>query len=495
MLWRFGAGVLGGWPMVALVLLMIIGGYVCFGLVLFNPTSHFNRMSGTVEMGAIASAAAFLLAMLSITVLRNAMRWHPIARLAPNARIVITALTWRIAIIAVIALLPAFVLRAAAWVKIPATDEASASLFDIAPLGYFSAALYVLHVAVLIALTFGPLKVPLRFAFLPIQFGAFSFVTRGWSWWTLIFCAVLVVGCWFWRRFQSQLSLSPPRRIGPEAARPNAISQWRHAKHVQRIVRAHAAGSTRARVTALLATQSTSSFTVASIIAATLYLALKPGFMDTFVVSWLMALPIAVLLSMPPAIPLSRIMLLPLGAERARVGQIIAAVWARQIRTRLLICVAGGLSLHALFWWLEWPAFIRSPFFTPVDPATHLLWSPLAQAAGLYGMAMSACLLATASPRLLQRSGFLLVVPWLALIGLAALSLPLKWWLNDAIPATAGQDMGHITFAIVNGAMLPACAWCIHRALRHQWSTANLAAVSAAMQKWSARFQKAHSME
>lgn len=208
-----------------------------------------------------------------------------------------------------------------------------------------------------------------------------------------------------------------------------------------------------------------------------------------------MALPIAVLLSMPPAIPLSRIMLLPLGAERARVGQIIAAVWARQIRTRLLLCLIAGLSLHAYFWWLEWPAFIRSPFFTAVDPATHLLWSPLAQAAGLYGMAMSVCLLATASPRPLQRAGFLSVVPRLALIGLAALGLLFKGWLNDAIPATAARDMGHITFAIVNGAMLPTCAWCIHRALRCQWSKANLAAISVAMQKWSTRLQKTHSME
>lgn len=85
----------------------------------------------------------------------------------------------------------------------------------------------------------------------------------------------LVAGYWFWRRFESQLSLSPPRRVRPEAARQSAIAQWWQARHAQRIVRAHATGGTRARIAALLATQSTSPVAVVSIIAATLYLALN----------------------------------------------------------------------------------------------------------------------------------------------------------------------------------------------------------------------------
>ena len=134
LLWRFGAGVLGGWWAVVMVLLMVIGGYVCFALVLFNPTTYFKRISVTVELGAIISAATFLLATFSITVLRNTLRWHPIARLAPNTHRLINAITWRIAIAATLALLPAIVLRAASWVKFPWDGDASASLFDITPL-------------------------------------------------------------------------------------------------------------------------------------------------------------------------------------------------------------------------------------------------------------------------------------------------------------------------------------------------------------------------
>ena len=489
MLWRFGVGVLGGWAMVAMMLAAIIGGYVCFGLAVAH------RMSRVMELGAMMSSAVFLGLTLSFAVLRNELRSHPITRLAPGARKVATELMRRLALITLIALPPAIALHALVRTNITLRLDVSAVLHEVPIVDYLSVALYLAHVAVLMAITFGPMKVPHRFAMMPIYFGAFTAVTRGWSWFPFIACVVLVVGYWFWRRFEAQLSLSPPRRTHPETQHPNAIAQWWQARHAQRILRAHATGGTRARIAALLATQSTSPFAVVSIIAATLYLALKPGYMDTFAASWLMALPIAVLLSMPPAIPLARIMLLPLGAERAHVGQIIAAVWARQIRTRLLLCLIAGLSLHAYFWWLEWPAFIRSPFFNSADPVTHLLWSPLSHAAGLYGMAMSVCLLATASPRPLQRAGFLSVMPWLALIGLAALGLLFKGWLNDAIPATAARDMGHITFAIVNGAMLPACAWCIHRALRYQWSKANLAAISVAMQRWSARLQKAHSIE
>ncbi len=343
MLWRFGAGVLGGWAVIAILLVAIIGGYVCFGLAV----SH--RMSSVMELGAIASGVAFLGVVFSFTVVRNRLQSHPIMRLVPGARDVATALMRRLALITLIALPPAVAMHALARTNITLRLDVSALLHEVPTANYLSAALYLAHVAVLTAITFGPLKVPHRFAMMPMYFGGVTAVTRGWSWFPLVTCVVLVFGYWFWRRFESQLSLSPPRRDPSAAPRPSALALWWHARQVQRIVRVHAVGGTRARISALLATQSTSPFTVVSIIAATLYLALKPGFMDSIAVLWLMALPIVVLLSMPPSIPLSRIMLLPLGAERARVGDIVAAVWARQIRTRLLTCTSAGLLLHAFF--------------------------------------------------------------------------------------------------------------------------------------------------
>ena len=269
MLSRFGVGVLGGWAMVAMMLAAIIGGYVCYGLAVIH------RMSRVMELGAMMSGAVFFGLTLSFTVLRNELRSHPITRLAPGAREVATALMRRLALITLIALPPAIALHALVRTNITLRLDVSAVLHEVAEANYLSAALYLAHVAVLMAITFGPMKVPHRFAMMPMYLGVATAVTRGWSWFPFVTCLVLVAGYWFWRRFESQLSLSPPRRVRPEAARQSAIAQWWQARHAQRIVRAHATGGTRARIAALLATQSTSPVAVVSIIAATLYLALN----------------------------------------------------------------------------------------------------------------------------------------------------------------------------------------------------------------------------
>ena len=79
----------------------------------------------------------------------------------------------------------------------------------------------------------------------------------------------------------------------------------------------------------------------------------------------------------------------------------------------------------------------------------------------------------------------------IAIVVLAVVGIAFKWLLNQLIPAINKPNMGHISFVIVNGAMLPAFAWCVHRAARDQWRRANLAAISAAMQATSQRLQQA----
>jgi hypothetical protein len=491
MIWRFGVGLLGGWTMIAMMLAIVAGGYVCAGFAsVCHEKSH-------LEFGTVMSAMAFLLIVFSLTLLVKGLHAHPLARLAPGARTLAMSCLRRLAVISAIALLPAAVLRALVWEK-SGTDSSLPLVLHDLQFGYVeSAALYLLHVAALMAITFGPLKVPARVAGMTIYFGAMVWSRQGWSSAPAISCVVFVTIFWLWRRFETQLSLSPPpRRHASGAANPaaNGLMQWWEARYLQRAARATHARSARDRIIALLATYPVTPITVFTTLIATLCLAIQPGFIYGIALSWLMAFPVAVLLAMPPAMPLARVMLLPLGAERARMGDIVAAVWARQIRTRLLICAVLGLSLHAFFWWIEWPAFIRFSFVQNIDPVTHLLWSPLAQAVGLYGIALGVCWLTTASPRLLERPG-LTVMPYVSLVGLIALGLALKWVLSEAIPATAAWGMGHITFAIVNGLLLPVIAWAIHRSLRQRWANANLAALSAAMHAWSQRVQKAHAVD
>ena len=92
---------------------------------------------------------------------------------------------------------------------------------------------------------------------------------------------------------------------------------------------------------------------------------------------------------------------------------------------------------------------------------------------------------------MLETQASLRVGPFAAIVVLVAVGIAFKWTINQLIPATTARNMGHITFAIVNGAMLPACAWCVHRLLRSQWRGANLAAISAAIHTTSLRLQQA----
>ena len=175
---------------------------------------------------------------------------------------------------------------------------------------------------------------------------------------------------------------------------------WRIGRLQQRAASA-AAGSdgARLRIAALLATQPNAFFTTASTLAVILYMVIKPGSVYVSGLMWLLAYLVTVIAAKPSPVPLARVMLLPLGADRARMGQIIGGIWLRESWARLTVGISIGLVVHTLSWWLEWPAFLRSPLFSVGDSMAHLVWIPIAHAVGLCGIALSAVWLASALPR------------------------------------------------------------------------------------------------
>lgn len=494
-LWRFGVGLLGGWWMAAIGVGAIACGYAALLYVKFNPLRFVGGVESFVETSAMLVTVAFLAIAFAPTALRCVWRDRTLLRIAPGAKRMTSALTRRLIVVALIAMVPAVILRALLSVKFGYSIDPTISLADVAFKNYAFVTLYLAHVIVLMTITFGLLKVSTRFIFLPIMYGTMQWSSGGFSWIPLATCVVLVLARFCWPTFEAWIG-ARPYWSRPFVERKKDRTPWRIARLQQRAASAVAGpGGASLRIAALLASNTQTPLTVMTGALVVLYLVLKPGFMDDLALSWLMACPVAALLARLSPLPLARIMLLPLGVDRERLGTIMTAVWVRELTARMLLFTVIGLAVHALCWWLQWPAYIRSPFFANVDLSTQLLWSPLAQGVGLYGMALSARLLGSASPRLLATQAFMRVGPFAAIVILAVVGIAFKWALNEWIPATNTRNMGHITFAIVNGAVLPACAWCVHRALRYQWRTANLSAISAAMQVLSTRLQNAFSPE
>ncbi|MBC7709363.1 MAG: hypothetical protein H7203_04830, partial [Rhizobacter sp.] len=393
-LWRLGIGLYGGWLSLAMPALAILLGYGALLYVVFNPLREFGNPEMAIHGAATAVIFSFVYIAFALTMVRRQWRVNPLLRLAPGAHRVTAALTWRVASIALITMLPAVILRALSQVKFGSAVGATISFADVSPQGFVFAGLYLVHVVVLVAITCGPLKVPTRFAPLAIMYGAMPWTSSNWSWMPLLTCTFLVCVTWFrrWRQIDDNTKLSWHKTM---AERARQRTHWWAGRWQRRAATATGGGAASLRIAALLATQPSALFTTLSVVALIAYMVIKPGFMDAYAASWFWAYVVAALAAKPSPVPLARVMLLPLGAERTRIGQIMGTVWMRDSWMRLALGISIGLIVHTFCWWLEWPAFLRAPFFAGDDAITQLLWIPMAHSVGLCGIALSAVLLAS----------------------------------------------------------------------------------------------------
>lgn len=499
MLWRLAAGLFGGKATLFVGLGGIVLGYAVLSYAQFLGTwSSVSRFEAFVSVSGMFPTAALLGGALMIAVVHNASRTYPLLTLAPNTRHVKRALMVRCGVMMIIAAVPAIVLRAHTLTTVHANFLRPFSLHDIATITYLKVAVYFFAVAISVFITFGLLRTAMRFAGLPIMYGAMPFSSSGWSLLPFYLCAAMVGLKWL-MQFTARRHAMPvhplavasiPSKFGVAVNAAGEIWQRWETRQLRRASRSNDVrdGAVK-RVSALLAPLHQTAWQIAVALFAGLFIAVMPIRIIDFAVAWLFTFLIAiVLLSKPPTL-LSRIWLLPLGAARERMGDILASVWKRSIRTPLTICVALAIFAKVVMWSFGWWDHAH-PMFDE-SYSVRFLWGPLAQVLALHGVIMSTSLLVTASPRALQWGTPFGVTVFVNAVLLGAVTVALKCLINETMPSTAGHDAALGMFAAVNGLLLPFIAWLIHIALRSTWKTANLAAISVALQAQDERQQRA----
>jgi hypothetical protein len=507
-LWRFGLALMGGRTM----LWMAAGAYA-FGLaytvyVAMQPGLRADRNSLTLAMAAFCANGVFLMMPLAAAQLWVQQRRHPILHLTPGGDARLRALLWRIAWLAAAGFVPALVLRVFA----SAVDRSDPSLAMI-PLASVEAyvwrgwALYLLGIAGITLFAACRLRTPLALLAAPVQIVSFQASLR--HWWVPATAFLLLIGLpWLYRRLTAA---EPPRQLrmldenvylvtdSPSAASnrymyriSQSLARW-NAFRLRRVVD----GRNGPRATALANLGANSLWTTSWL--ATLSLAAAVAVVQPVSPTWwggafnLFFGPIAALVAMPGPVMLTSAWLLPVGLDRARVGETLVTVWMRRLRARITMGVALGalviLAIHLVD--PAWPQW-RTQTYGARSLSEKLLFAPLGLAFALHGVAYTSCALLALSPRLLARGAAqwlqpasFLLIPVVVGGGMGlADELVLRYGLK-AYSSTAP----FVVFLTLFGVILPAIAWLLLRTRRGAWRRADLAAISARMAEWSRSVQ------
>lgn len=496
MRWQLAGGWLGGWAILAMSAIAIVLGWVMFLYMLWHPVRVYRETDryALTSFSAIAVSAAFLGAILAIIIVRRQRRENGLLRLLPNAGPLLFGLNARLAFVGLLCLPPAIALRPFTTAKWPDSLGGAIALADIPMHDFLSSGLMLGCWATLIVVTFGWLRAPARFAFLPIYWGAVLWSSSTWRWLPLVACASIVIGHRIWLR--TDFANVAPDHARTSSAR-GSVQLWERYRtlRMRRAARMSAAGNKIAAARALIGTRPRAFFTLVAVLATVFYFLIGPSVFDGSTPGWIFAFMVLALLATPTPIPMTTILLVPVGVDRGDIGRLLMAVWMQDVHFRLVVGVTCGMAVRALLWSLEMLPFMRSLGFEALDPFTLLLWGPLAHAVGLYGAARSICWLSSASPRLLGKATLLNLLPMIFAVLFSVLGVAVVWLLTGSPLRTSKGDehWGSVMFMFYGAVLLPSIAWLINRALRHEWHAANMATIATAMQAWAALRQKSSS--
>jgi hypothetical protein len=507
---QFAAGLFGGHWVAAAWLCAIVLSWAALAFGLLRPMSLLDAHRVHLEMGGFLASLTALTGVLLMTYVRNFSSRNALWKLAPHSERVTLRLCNAIIAVNVFVAIPAVMLRANAattdrlhrvpgsllWGDPPDLTR-TFSFADVPGHAYVAEALLLASVAVFLLLFYRRSGLLIGTGSLPVYWTAAATTARS-TWWfpfagcVLIFAFEYVWRTWLSSRVESYLRSS----INTSTKKPRTpwVTAWRQRK----AARSHGEAGVDARLAALLALPSGAGAAVMSVCLAALYFAFlpnsaiekAPGTWALGYVAWSFAYLSSMVLARPVALPLMRLALLPVGHRRTQFGEILLRVWWQEAYTKVLWASVVGLALRAVCGALGWPSFLQASAFSHGSIFTQWVVVPLAHIVGIVGLARSICVLTAASPRVLASVNGLTALPFATMLVLATTAFACKWLLEHNVEALADGSLGYLTFALVNGAFLPAFAWGVSRVYRYQWRTASLPAISSGMQIWSERLRK-----
>ncbi|MBL8312062.1 MAG: hypothetical protein JNL19_16710 [Burkholderiales bacterium] len=499
-LWRIAHALMGDRNMIWVAAVAWVAAWAGLAYALIWPPYALGRGSVSTQMTAYAASLAFLLIPAVASQVWLQARRHPLFHLAPDGERRLRALSLRLGGLAMLSFIPALVLHGFADALTHAPRGTWVTLGMVDTHVWRAWALYLLAGAGLTLWLGRGLRTPPNLLYGVLNLWALQLNVRYW-WITALMALVLVGGFWLYSRFKRDDAPARPPMLGdpmyvfvkPERHSPRR-ERWR-AHRLRRAIRARE--DKRAVALALLSDSSATGFSwFSALMLAYFVVVVQPLSLSRWgAASDLFVGVVAMFVAIPRPIGIASLWLLPLGLRQHSSGELIAAVWIRQVRVRIATGVALGMVILAALQ-MFYPAWLDrwALLYGQRTLADKLLWAPLFLAFVLHGAAYTASVIGALSPRALasRRAPLwtllaMLLVPVLAGGGLFAANAIAAWGI-------AGLS-APVAYGVLIGILLPVGAKLALRMRRSAWQRADVAAISEKFADAARRMETATTFE